>query len=86
MVRTLVTPILSGLTREQIEEGASFLYGEISLLRDEGLIKLTGAYAFNNELGPVENRQAGPGDSDRSDRNGQDALGEIPGRGPREAL
>src|SRR4030095_592917 len=55
MVKTLVPPILSSLTRAQIEEGASVIHGEIEALANAGLI----------ELGAIENRQKRQGDSDR---------------------
>jgi hypothetical protein len=69
MVKTLVTPILSSLTRAQIEEGASFIHGEIEALANAGLI----------ELGAIENRQKRQGDSDRGNGVRQDIVGEISG-------
>jgi hypothetical protein len=67
MVRKLVVPILSGLTQAQIEEGASFIHGEIEALRDAGLI----------ELGATTNREERQGNPDRSDGMRQDAVSEI---------
>jgi len=69
MVRKLVVPILSNLSQAQIEEGASFIHGEIEALKDAGLIKLES----------TEDRQKRQGNPDRGDGMRQDAISEVSG-------
>ena len=68
MVHKLVVPILSSLSRAQIEEGASFIHGEIEALANAGLIRLES----------TPNRQERQSNPDRGNGLRENAAGEIP--------